>query len=211
MNDDEAFKLNSLNRFQKRSRLVLEAHSHCEVPAGCGGAVFQWVNPAQGVAVRVHVQSPLRVVEARLDGVEVPGVGVRLKPGPHVLALALEPPKKSAGAQAEPWLLVWLELRAPGAQASPEQRLAEGSSRADGTWLTTRTPPPEGWPGLDFDERGWTALKQRQGAGAGLEDWARRNFQSWVERGSEPLAVPAERVWVRKRFRTTEPTARGTP
>lgn len=33
--DDETFRLNALNRYEKRSRLMLEAHSHCEVPAGC--------------------------------------------------------------------------------------------------------------------------------------------------------------------------------
>jgi sulfatase modifying factor 1 len=28
---------------------VLEAHSHCEVPAGCGGVVLQWRNPSAGL------------------------------------------------------------------------------------------------------------------------------------------------------------------
>jgi len=61
VNDDEAFKLNSLHRFTKHSKLVLEAHSHCEVPAGCGGAVFKWVNPTSGIELRLQVRSSLDV------------------------------------------------------------------------------------------------------------------------------------------------------
>jgi hypothetical protein len=35
-------RLNSLSRYTKRSpEYVLEEHSHCEVPAGCGGVVLR--------------------------------------------------------------------------------------------------------------------------------------------------------------------------
>lgn len=36
-------ELNSIDRYVKSSpRFVLEEHSHCEVPAGCGGGVWEW-------------------------------------------------------------------------------------------------------------------------------------------------------------------------
>ena len=46
-NDDKPdLRLNELERFRKTSsRLALEAHSHCEVPAGCGGVVLRWTRP----------------------------------------------------------------------------------------------------------------------------------------------------------------------
>ena len=40
--DERELRLNSI-RFDKQSpRLTLEEHSHCEVPAGCGGVVLRW-------------------------------------------------------------------------------------------------------------------------------------------------------------------------
>jgi hypothetical protein len=42
-------RLNSLDRFRKQpGRLVLEEHSHCQVPAGCGGGVLRRRNPQEG-------------------------------------------------------------------------------------------------------------------------------------------------------------------
>ena len=47
--DAEALRINKLHRFAKHSpRLVLHEYSHCEVPAGCGGVVLRWLDPATG-------------------------------------------------------------------------------------------------------------------------------------------------------------------
>ena len=49
---DEGPKLNGPDRYRKRSpRLVLEEHSHCEVPAGCGGVVLRWINTDREITV----------------------------------------------------------------------------------------------------------------------------------------------------------------
>jgi len=56
---DRELKLNSLSRYQKNSpQFILEAHGHCEVPAGCGGVVLRWWNPSQGVPVQMWVYTP---------------------------------------------------------------------------------------------------------------------------------------------------------
>ena len=48
-------ELNSLGRYGKSgSRLVLEEHGSCEVPAGCGGAVLRWRNPDSGLLFLLH-------------------------------------------------------------------------------------------------------------------------------------------------------------
>ncbi|MBL8923321.1 MAG: hypothetical protein JNJ54_31000 [Myxococcaceae bacterium] len=198
MDDDDAFRLNSLNRFQKRSNLVLEAHSHCEVPAGCGGVVFQWRNPALGVTVRVHVRSSSRVAEAFIDGVPVSGLGVRLQPGGHLLALALVPAQEEPATA--PWVMVHLERREPGAPTYPVQRLAGGETRDDGSWRATTTPPPTGWTERGFDDATWAPLRRSSTAGRDLEHWARRSFDEDRRLGSEPLAIPGVPAWLRKRF-----------
>ena len=75
-------KLNSLERFRKQSpRLVLEEHSHCEVPAGCGGVVLRWRNPLAGLPLLVHFYAPGKST-LYLDGREVTQIGNDLPPGP---------------------------------------------------------------------------------------------------------------------------------
>ena len=88
MSDEQ--RLNSLDRFRKQpGRLVLEVYSHCEVPAGCGGAVLRWRNPLAAVPVRVHLYSPGKAV-CFFDGSELRTAGADLAPGLHVIAIALE-------------------------------------------------------------------------------------------------------------------------
>ncbi len=53
---DRELRLNSIDRYVKRSpHFVLEEHGHCEVPAGCGGVVLRWLNPATTVPVRLEL------------------------------------------------------------------------------------------------------------------------------------------------------------
>ena len=68
MADDE-LRLNTVERFSKHStRLVLEEHGHCEVPAGCGGVVLQWRDPQAGLPVIVGLIGSVGRGEVFVDG-----------------------------------------------------------------------------------------------------------------------------------------------
>src|SRR5262245_44341484 len=90
---DDDVRLNSLDRFTKRSpRLLLEEHAHCEIPAGCGGVVLRWVNPAAALPILIDFYHP-GPARLAIDGVTVTTSHLLLAPGPHVLALEFpEPP-----------------------------------------------------------------------------------------------------------------------
>src|SRR5262249_25082179 len=149
--------LNSLSRFRKQpGRLVLEEHSHCEVPAGCGGVVLRWRNPRAGLPVTIHLYTP---VPARclLDGTEVQTARGDLTPGRHAVACAIEDVNRSAG------LILFAAVHDP----EKEQALSTGVtgppltvvSDADGTWkYTLDRPATEEWAAPSFDDRGWPVL-----------------------------------------------------
>src|SRR5438874_7695849 len=83
-------KLNSLGRYGKsNSRLILEAHSHCEVPAGCGGVVLRWRNPDALVPLTVYVYSPVPTT-CFLDGEPLRAARFDITPGSHVVGFVLE-------------------------------------------------------------------------------------------------------------------------
>jgi hypothetical protein len=199
--DDELFRLNSLHRFTKHSKLVLEAHSHCEVPAGCGGAVLQWLDPAQGAPVRVEAQSPWYADATFIDGKRLNSAGVRLQPGAHVLALTLMPPARGKRA-LEPWLMVNMVCRVA---APDERRVRAGCTAADGTWRMADVEPPSGWNLEAFDDARWTTPKTCTDAHDGLEEWARERFARLSALGCVPLGFSGKGlVWFRKRFELAE-------
>jgi hypothetical protein len=200
VDDDELYKLNSLHRFEKHSKLVLEAHSHCEVPAGCGGAVLQWLNPAKGAPVRVRAQSPFLVKATLLDGEPISSSGTRLLPGPHLLALALAlPTRKGAKPVPAPWLLVGMTVRNTAAE---DERLTAGCSADDGSWRATqRDPGQAAWAAEGFDDAQWAPLGRAANAGQGLAEWERESFRVLLEARCVSLALPPDKpLWVRKRF-----------
>ena len=86
---DRNLKLNSLGRYGKNnSRLLLEEHSHCEVPAGCGGVVLRWRNPNSGLLFMLHFFSAGKAT-LLLDGKTVPSARPLIPFGEHVLSLAV--------------------------------------------------------------------------------------------------------------------------
>ena len=90
-------RLNSVERFRKQpGRLVLEEHSHCEVPAGCGGVVLRWRNPNSPLPVTVSLYTPVRAA-CFIDGNPLQTGKAYLTPGPHALAVAVEGVDLSAG------------------------------------------------------------------------------------------------------------------
>lgn len=86
----EGQQLNSLDRFRKEpGRLVLEQHSHCEVPAGCGGVVLRWRNPHAAFPLTLYHYTPGRL-RLSLDEAEVTTGRFDVAPGRHVLNVTLD-------------------------------------------------------------------------------------------------------------------------
>jgi len=128
MTDDDDLKINTLHRFAKHSaRLVLHEYSHCEVPAGCGGVVLRWMDPARGRPVTVRVAKG----DVWIDGVELEVSHTQLVPGMHLLAVH--------GRDVQPRVTLDGDVR--------ELPLVN--------WRCTQADPGPGWQAVAFDDRSW--------------------------------------------------------
>lgn len=205
----EALRLNTLERFEKgeKSRLVLEEHSHCEVPAGCGGAVLRWRDPERGTVLVLELQAP-GPTAIYLDGEELRTGWVQLTPGEHLLALRIAPlpAEASEDARALPDALLFAATvqidGQPAWQRPPFEPLI---SREDGSWRASVTEPDgEAWrEELGYDDSGWTALAWNRELE--VPEDMRWHFDEFTGRGAQALALPGRRpVWIRKRFTLAE-------
>jgi hypothetical protein len=229
-------RLNSVERFRKKpERLVLEEHSHCEVPAGCGGVVLRWRNPTAVLPVTVHLYTPVKAI-CLLDGRKPETMRIDLAPGTHVVAVHIWDVDLSAG------LVMFSATHDPkGYQdqlpAGVVERPMKVVSAADGTWKFTLVAPPDDWAALAFDDGAWAALVRiptpnlergdhgsyqaracaDQGAAClGLPiPSAKKKLSSWWQRflGRVPSsdAPPRGGVWIRKVFEVPAPEHRDPP
>lgn len=151
-------KLNSLDRFRKQSdRLVLEQHSHCEVPAGCGGVVLRWRNPFVALPLLVHLYAPGKS-SLWLDGEPVVRTGNNVAPGEHVFAFVLEDADLSAGLFMFAAIHDQRSKQMPPGVSESSWRLI---SAADRSWLATTEPPIDRatkWTDLAYDDGDWRPL-----------------------------------------------------
>ncbi len=205
-------QLNSLDRFRKQpGRLVLEEHSHCEVPAGCGGVVLRWRNPLTAVPLVVHVYTPVQG-EIFLAGKLLEWSRIDLAPGRHVAAIVLR------GVELHRGLLLF------AAQGGP-QKDTEGTrptqlkerpfrvlSREDGTWKGTLTQPGDDWLTLSFDDSTWPALLQNPTPELDRNDHGSYQCRECTELGAACLGLPAGPdvpasgdVWIRHVFTVPGP------
>jgi len=84
---EKELRLNSLSRYSKQSpRLVLEEHSHCEVPAGCGGVVLRWRNPDKVVPCTMWSTTSAESSDLFVDGHIPESSRPLLKYGQHIIA-----------------------------------------------------------------------------------------------------------------------------
>lgn len=234
VSNDDDLRINSAERFQKaeKSRLLLEEHSHCEVPAGCGGVVLRWVDPTAGLAIALSVRAPTPLF-VYLDGERVDSARLMLGFGEHLLALhwpsveelppsepsdddddpalddddlALDDEDDEPVPPAPPLLLCGAQLDQRGNDELPV--LEPLLSRADGSWrATVRAPTGEAWRrDLAFDESDWAPLQSTTLSQVPEQStWA---YERLSTLGAVPLALPerpAGTLWLRKRFRLDEP------
>jgi hypothetical protein len=201
--------LNSLGRYAKQSsRLVLEQHSHCEVPAGCGGVVLRWQSEVSELPVLVHSFSSGKS-KLFIDGQAPASSQAMISFGDHVLSLMLEELPKDA---------VLAVSVAHNASRVPliSQQLGEVLnllSDADGTWKSSAVKPADDqWMKNGFDDSSWATLEaarppvlEKRRAYTRENIWEMR-LQMALDAGAKCLGVtsPTGQMWVRRTFRLTK-------
>lgn len=202
--------LNSLGRYAKQSsRLVLEQHSHCEVPAGCGGVVLRWRSDVSELPVLVHLfcsgKSKL-FIDGQSPDSSLSGISF----GDHVLALVLEDlPKDAILAIA----VVHNAFRVPPISQQIGEVL-NVLSDADGTWKSTTVQPADDqYTRSGFDDSSWAKLEavqppvlEKRSVYTGNNAWE-YSLKMVLETGAKCLRVttPTGRMWVRRAFRLSRP------
>jgi len=201
---DNDLRLNALSRYSKQSsEYVLEVHSHCEVPAGCGGVVLRWRNPRLAIPLEIWAYT---AGEAHffLDG-SLPASARPLVPyGEHVFAWMITgfDPAAPVLACSATYMdkLIHLSVTPPTGQSVSIQ------SPPDGTWRYTFTPPPGTWTRVDFDESAWHSMIARPVS----EEERRKTYRLYraFDYGAQPLGVEGEAhtVWIRRRFTLSDNT-----
>lgn len=196
MADEEDFRINSLNRLQKfSSRLVLEQHSSCEVPAGCGGVVLQWRDPQAGQQATLRVGC-LGQAQAWLDGVQLRSQWFEVAPGLHTLALRLF----ALESDISPLLVeaARYSSNAPGNRGEP---LLTATGSKEGSWRYTNDPPRGDFTQPDFDDSSWPRLRRLSNFDPEVYEDLRFHFERLLGGGAEPLSVPGREAWIRHSFR----------
>ncbi|TMR11262.1 hypothetical protein ETD86_36370 [Nonomuraea turkmeniaca] len=189
---DRELRLNSIHRYVKSSpTFVLEEHSHCEVPAGCGGVVLRWRNPRESVPVTIRVA--LRdATEARftVDGVPPASAVPLLKPGVHVFTAEV-----TAATSSRPTLLLAMY------HGDPRTGMILLSSPDGSFRWTPEAPHDDSWLEAGFDDTDWLPMT----AGVFPDDADDRRGHQVLELGAQPLSAPAERLWMRRLFHVPAP------
>ncbi len=179
-------RLNSLSRFRKASsRLILETHSHCEVPAGCGGVVLRWRNPNVSQTLLFHLYTPGKVTLA-VDGMPCQTARVDLAPGSHVLSLHVQNVDLAAG------LIMLAALPHPRTVAYNEEKKAvRFRTEGDGSWrCSSQEPTSAAWMTTDFDDTEWTSLLEVSTPELAREDPRSYHCRRCAELGAACLALP---------------------
>lgn len=163
-------KLNTIRSVKQSPDLVLEEHSHCEVPAGCGGVVLRWRHRMQfPIQVWLHTAASKSVY---LDGQPLTSGRPLIGPGDHVLALHF-----ARVDPGEPILMAACHLDdRSGGRARydpPAERALRLLSAPDGTWrYTTEALPDDSWMRPGYDDSSWPAMISREFPKPPEKDWA---------------------------------------
>ncbi len=191
MSDSDDLRLNELQRYRKTSdRLALEVHSHCEVPAGCGGVVLRWRRPGAPIGISLFFYVSGSSEGPFLDGKPIDEQRMSVAPGEHVLSFVVNKPRDRG------FLLLEASLQ-PEIGSALRPRAA---SRADGRWRAATREPPEGWQLPGFDSPDFVPLVETPvPKPKGNDGWR----WDMLQREAKGLGLPskAARAWVRWSFR----------
>jgi hypothetical protein len=184
---DPELKLNSLSRYTKQSpRLVLEEHSSCEVPAGCGGVVLRWRNPVEPLPmiVRSSLWWNGEHEEIAFDGKRSePGSKVPITYGKHALTLVVRDFDPEYA-----FVLMTGHLDAEYVRVLQLEGERVFISVPDNTWrYTLKQPEGDAWQQPDFEDHSWQPMVQKPFGPMRdvYEDWRR----SLTEQGAVGLGI----------------------
>lgn len=195
---DEGPKLNGPDRYRKGSpRLVLEEHSHCEVPAGCGGVVLRWINADREITVQIRLYATVEGATLTVDGAAPPSSRVLLARGDHVLAIHARGGAVMCSAR--------FNERGHDRRVSRATGLSFACDSADdGTWRAT-AEPPEGarWRDDPFDDSSWGFARAVTVTAPPARDAASWHYRNLTNDGVVAIGLPDHdgALWIRKRFR----------
>ncbi len=142
--------INELSRFEKRSgRVILEAYSHCEVPAGCGGVVLRYSDVFASVPMTLRMATgSVESATLWLDGEAHVGAWMDLSAGRHKLCVAVRAAEDVNFLQ----LALAYDPRTERRITGPSERLNHLAllSNSEGWRVTDQVPHPS-WlqPGGD--------------------------------------------------------------
>ncbi len=207
---DRDLRLNSVSRYSKQSsRLVLEEHSHCEIPAGCGGVVLRWFNPSRALPVqlRMYVNGD---VDFALDGVQTEFARPLVDYGEHVLSFVVSGFDRKAG------ILMFAASVETKAKDSPVSR-REFVSDAEGSWkYMLEAPSKNSWMTTGFDDSDWRALVLKPVPQPDKSSARGYWHRQLLELGAKGLGIDekwttrlfgrapsSDQIWIRKVFNLT--------
>jgi hypothetical protein len=203
---DRNLKLNSLGRYGKtNSRLVLEQHSHCEVPAGCGGVVLRWRNPNSGLLFIWHVFSSCKGT-ILLDGKPPASARPLISFGEHVLSFDVTDIVPGSV------LLGFAGIHDESHPGSPNVSQPSGRkisilSAADGSWkYVTSEPAEDAWKRPGFDDSDWGLMTACEPPRFSKPDMQKYRLETILKLGAACLGIEgsSSRAWVRKSFTITK-------
>jgi hypothetical protein len=196
--------INSLSRYSKKSsRYILEAQSHCEVPAGCGGVVLRWRNPKKGIPLtfRVYAGGSHNFF---LDAYPLSSARPIVPFGEHVISIAI--------SEFDPSRVILLfagKYEEKGAGTGYAERAAAGVlhfvSAPDGSWKYSSVEPQgNSWQQVGFDDSAWTAMSEREWAPDPEQKASAQSYrvEELLRMGARGLGVAGspKKVWIRKSF-----------
>ncbi|HEU4734652.1 MAG TPA: hypothetical protein VFT22_42465 [Kofleriaceae bacterium] len=193
MTEDDDLRINRLHRFAKHSpRLVLHEYSHCEVPAGCGGVVLRWTDPAQGVPVSIALTTLKGTGKTWLDGSPLASSRTLLTAGWHVLAFHLRRDDPSR---------LWFSIGALP-DADPDRDLIHQGTPV---YRQAALAPADGWTAPGFDDTGWSApVLVGPEIGVPADPWERMALDRARRCGQPVFAFSERALWVRVTFAVAE-------
>jgi hypothetical protein len=201
--------LNSLSRYSKKSsRYVLEAQSHCEVPAGCGGVVLRWRDPKKGIPLtfRIYAGGAYKFL---LDARPLSSTRPIVPFGEHVISIVI-----SEFDPSRVVLLLAAKYEEKGAGIGYSERDTAGAlhfaSASDGSWKYSSVEPQgNSWQLAGFDDSAWTAMPAREWA---ADPDQKADVQSYraeelLRMGAQGLGVAGSptKVWIRRAFSVRPP------